>query len=348
MDIKQLYARARREGTPLIDGKTATFLWKGRHAPSLMGDWTDWDAAKLIELDKLGSGLWGYSTTFPRDAYLEYAFISKNKRRIDPCNATHVDNGVGRFNQFFYMPDAAPAALTRRTASVSGGKVTSLIMEGEGLVARNRRTVYFYQPPVQYPVPLLVVFDGADYLRRGHLTTIVDNLIAEGRIQPIALAMIHHGGPMRFVEYACNESVIAMLVTALLPLARATLNLVDLDAAPGSYGIMGASLGGLIALYAALRLPQAFGRVLCQSGAFSMESYDAVVYDLVRDGPRRPLHIWMDCGRFEGLVETNRRMHRLLQEKEYAVTYHEQETGHNFTAWRNDVGNGLETLFGAV
>jgi enterochelin esterase-like enzyme len=37
------------------------------------------------------------------------------------------------------------------------------------------------------------------------------------------------------------------------------------------------------------------------------------------------------------LLEDNRMMHALLQEKGYRVTYREANGGHNFTSWRDDV-----------
>lgn len=105
-------------------------------------------------------------------------------------------------------------------------------------------------------------------------------------------------------------------------------------------------MGGLMALFVGLRLPHIFGKVLSQSGAFEMDWYETVVLDLVRHGPLRPLQIWMDVGRLEGLLEPNRAMHALLAEKGYDVTCREFSGGHNYTSWRNDLWRGLEALFG--
>jgi enterochelin esterase family protein len=53
----------------------------------------------------------------------------------------------------------------------------------------------------------------------------------------------------------------------------------------------------------------------------------------------------MDIGQLDNLLEDNRQMQKLLNEKEYAVTYREYSGGHNHTAWRNDVWRGLEAMF---
>jgi enterochelin esterase-like enzyme len=219
-------------------------------------------------------------------------------------------------------------------------------VETDEFAAGEERAVYLYHPPVKGPVPLLFVLDGVDYLRRGKLPVIVDNLIAQKRIRPLALAMVQNGGKYRSLEYSCSESLLGLLMERLLPLAREHLDL--LSPRGGSYGILGASLGGLSAMYAGLRLPKILRNVLSQSGAFSMPDFEFVVMDLARYLPKADLNIYMDAGKMEWLLDGNRRMHALLVEKGYRVAYHEYSGGHNYTSWRNDVGRGLEMLFPPV
>jgi enterochelin esterase family protein len=345
--MHSLLERAQREGTPLIDGETVTFVWSGRQAPQLIGDFNRWDDDRALPLAEVAPSVWAYALPLPRDAYIEYAYTYQGQHVRDPYNRHVTPNGTGAFNQFFLMPDATMTPLVRRKRGVAAGTVTRHIVVGDHLVVGNRRIVYLYQPPVDAPCPLLVVFDGYEYLRRAHLPQIVDNLIAQRRIRPIALALVTHAGQARFVEYSCNDSVIGFLLRRVLPLARAQLNLLDPDATPGAYGLLGASMGGLMALYTALRVPEVFGHVLSQSGAFAFNlmGHDSLIADLIRCYETRPLKIWMDAGRFEYLLSSNQRMHALLRERGYDVTYREYSGAHNYTVWRNDVGHGLEALF---
>jgi enterochelin esterase-like enzyme len=192
-----------------------------------------------------------------------------------------------------------------------------------------------------------VVYDGQDYRRHARVVAIVENLVAAGRMRPVALALIPHGGDTRYNEYNCSDSTVAFLQRIVLPLAKERLSLLDLDGDPGAYGVLGASMGGLMALYTAMRLPEVFGRVISQSGTFglAMGTYESVVIDLIRHQPRRPISIWMDCGVFELLLESNRALHALLVSRRYDVTYREQSGGHNYMAWREDLWRGLEALF---
>ncbi|HEY3342861.1 MAG TPA: alpha/beta hydrolase-fold protein [Anaerolineae bacterium] len=345
--------RARQEGAPLIDPETGqvTFVWRGKTPPQLNGDFDDWGAPGSAEhppvgLAELEPGLWVYTLTLPRDAYIEYAFVLNGRRVPDPLNPHSTPNGMGEVNNFFYMPEAASTSLAVRDRRVAHGVLAHHFVEAGDLVVGTRRSVYLYQPPVSDPCSLMVVLDGRDYLRRAKLPNIVDNLIAQGRIQPIALAMVDSSPSARFIEYACSEATLSFLLEIVIPYAREHLNLLDVNRLPGAYGVMGASMGGVMALYAGARAPEVFGSVLSQSGAFGMPNHDFVIFDLLRQSSVKPLRIWLDAGRYEGLLECNRRMNQLLVGKGYNVTYREYSGGHNYPCWREDVWRGLEALYG--
>ena len=147
------------------------------------------------------------------------------------------------------------------------------------------------------------------------------------------------------VEYDCSDATLEFLISQVLPLAGSEIKLLDYKKQPGVHGVMGASMGGLIALYTALRVPKVFGRVISQSGAFASDEHEWVITELVRHAPARPIKIWMDSGKFEWLLGANQTMHALLRDRGYDVTYHEFSGGHNYPSWRDDVWRGLETVF---
>lgn len=338
-------ARAQVHGTPLIEDGSVIFLWRGKRAPLLWGDFSL--SADMLHLEQIDYDLWGFTIQLPKDGYFEYFFEdSESKTRLpDPYNARRRSNGLGQINHYFYMPDAVQTSLTRIAPGVSRGQLTQFQLATQGQLAGETRRVDLYQPPVEEPAPLLVIYDGVDYLYRTRLATMLDNLITQGRIQPLAAAFLANGGSARTLEYSCNESTLRFVLDHLLPLAYDQLHLIDLDLQPGAFGIVGASLGGLMALFSGLRQPAVFGRVLSQSGAFAIPGYEFGVYDLVNAGISRDLLLWMDVGRYENLLEANRRMNALLVEEKYQVNYREYNAGHNYTAWRNDVWRGLEHLF---
>lgn len=340
--------RLKREPTPLIDGNTATFIWKGERAPDLVGDFNGWDLDKPIRLAKAEPGIWTHQLVVPVDAYIEYSFIQDADNLHDPNNPRLSPNGIGGNNNYFQMPEYQPTSLTKKK-NVPHGKITRHVVQTEQLVYGPKRTVYLYQPPVDAPVPLLVVWDGQDYLNRIRLNYMVDNLIAERRIQPLAMALVKNGGPSeREIEYACNEYTLVFLINEVIPAAREQLNLIDIKKFPGTYGVAGSSMGGLMALYTAARFPRIFGNALSQSGAFMLGGLDMVVFDLLEQGERRPLKIWLDVGLYDipELLTANRRMKNMLDRRGYWIDYREYHAGHNYPAWRDEIWRGLVSLFG--
>lgn len=346
--MESVLERAQRTGSPLVEDGTVTFVWRGDRPPRLIGDFNGFGWREpSIALTESSPGVWVHRMRLPLDAYVEYLYADGDEHMLDPLNARTITNGAGGLNNFFTMPEAEETPLTGTRRGVPRGTVTRHLLAGGHLAVGGQRLVRLYRPPVHEPCPLLVVFDGQDYLRRARLTRIVDNLIAQRRIRPIAMALVDHGKRARFIEYDCSDATIAFLVRHVLPLAQEHLNLLDPADAPGVHGVLGASMGGLISLYTAIRLPDLFGRVASQSGAFGFDLYGrhSVVHDLLRAGPTRPLRIWLDVGQLEWLLAANREMHALLREHDYDVLYREYAGGHNFTSWRNDVWRGLEALF---
>jgi enterochelin esterase family protein len=334
-------ARAKREGSPVVDGERATFVWRGPTAPQLLGDFTWWEHNPPIEFEPIGPRVWARTLTFPRDAYLEYVLVRRGERVEDPLNPRRVFDGVGGYNHFFEMPAAQHTALINPVKGLPRGQVAAHMLHSD-LIAGGKRRVYMYQPPATEPCPLLVVFDGSDYLKRAHLTHIVDNLIGQHRLRPIAMALLDHGGPARIAEFSTSDAVLGFIAAHVLPLAQRELNLTP----PGHWGLLGASLGGLMSLYTAYRMPEVFDRVISQSGAFTVRGYDSIIFDMVRSRYHPELKIWMDAGRYEYLIDSNRRMAAALQEQGYDVAYREYSGGHNYTAWRDDVVDGLIALWG--
>ena len=342
--MDNLLERARREGTPLLDGQRVTFVWHGKTQPSISGDFTQWHYEKPRPLQTAGKDLWVYTLDLPAEAYLEYIFVVDGQRCLDPYNAKKTPNGMGKYNNYVYIPPAGPSTLARRVGRKLRGQVTRELVDGGMFIAGGRRQVNYYHPPVSTPVPLIVVLDGYDFYRRAHLETIVDNLIATQRIAPVALAMVQNGKSARMIEYACSDATLSFLQSALLPAARRRLNLSDGE---GEFGILGASMGGLMAIYTAFRLPHIFGKALSLSGAFVVNKQEQVLFELVRNSIPPAIQVWMDVGLFDyaPLLESNRKMRTLMNERGYALEYREYPAGHSYPAWRDEIWRGLEHLF---
>jgi enterochelin esterase family protein len=342
--------RARNEGTPLIDGSQVTFVWQGPKAPRLIADFNGWEWGERITLSATEQAdVWTYSITLPNDAYLEYAFLIDGERALDPHNARRIWNGISADNNVMAMPGFEPNRWKRRRPKTPRGTLTRQAVDTVGMLAGKQRTITLYQPPTDAPSPLLVVYDGRDYLRRAFIVPIIENLIAAGEIAPIALALVDNGKQARMLEYMCADATLFFITNRVLPLAQQHLNVIDIEAQPGAYGILGASMGGLMALHTGLSLPRIFGKIISQSGAFefTFAGHDLPIFAHVRALAGLPLRIWQDVGTLEWLLGSNRTMHAALTESGWDHRYVEFHAGHNYTAWSTSLPDALMWAFGA-
>ncbi len=336
--------------TPYIDETGVTFIWHGSgDIPQLSGDFNGWQAG--IPLIETEPNVWTHRLALPRDAYVEYIFSTAHdveERFLDPLNPRSVYNGVEAVNNYFTMPAYQPNPLIERQPGVKRGAISQHWLETDGFTGDTHRKLYLYHPPVDEPTPLVVVWDGADYLQRGRLNVIVDNLIAQQRIRPISMALIANGGSSRFVEYMQNEGTVGFLMQAILPFVSQHLNLIDFSTERGVHGVLGSSMGGLMALYTGLRAADVFGHVICQSGAFWFGNprFDMLVVEYLKTHPTEPLKIWQDVGTLETLLDGNRKVNTILKDKAYDVIYREFSGGHNQTMWADNTWRALEALYG--
>ncbi|MEM9952358.1 MAG: alpha/beta hydrolase-fold protein [Chloroflexota bacterium] len=347
--MSELLKRLKVESNPLIDDDEVLFVWEGETAPYLHLETNQFQA---VEMQRIEPDVWTYQIQLPPEAYIEYNFATEANDPdtivIDPHNTNVADTGVGHDNHYFKMPHRVHTPYIMERYGIQKGTITDHTINFGLFGSNHERDVWLYQPATDEPVPLLVVLDGKDYMERGKLVTIVDNMIDDGKIQPIALAMIDNAYEHRMIEYNQNETIPVLLHNTLLPLAQKHLNLLDVKDNPSAYGILGASMGGLMALYIGLRMPDIFGKVITQAGAFFTydDGREALIHVLVDLLPTAPLNIWLDCGIYDFLYDFNRDMRQRLANKGYEVSYAEHAGGHNYTSWRDLLPNALETLFG--
>jgi len=83
---------------------------------------------------------------------------------------------------------------------------------------------------------------------------------------------------------------------------------------PDSTAVMGASLGGVVALHLGWQYPEVFGMVACLSSTFGWRDD---LRERIAVEPRRPLRIYLDSGWPGDNYEATREMHALLRSRGY-------------------------------
>ena len=172
------------------------------------------------------------------------------------------------------------------------------------------RHVTVYVPAQYVPgtiAPFIVGADGPDHL----LFTVLDNLIAEGRVPAMIAISIGNGGgdaqgSERGLEYDTMSGKYAEFVEhEVLPLVEARAH-VRLSRDPNARATMGGSSGGSCALIMAWYHPDLYHRVLTYSGTFVNQQWPwnpqtpqgawGFHTTLIPHSPHKPLRLWLEVG----------------------------------------------------
>jgi iron(III)-enterobactin esterase len=156
-------------------------------------------------------------------------------------------------------------------------------------------------------LPFIVGADGPDRL----LFTVLDNLIAEGKLPPMAAVSIANGsgdaqGSERGLEYDTMSPKYAEFVeTEVLPRVEQEAK-VKLTKDPEGRATMGTSSGGSAALIMAWYHPEWYRRVLTYSGTYVNQQWpqsDATPHGawefherLIPNSPKKPIRLWLEVG----------------------------------------------------
>jgi enterochelin esterase-like enzyme len=351
---------------PRIDERGATFQWLDAAPPPIViGSWCNWDPGRGLTMRRARGDRWQARVDLPRDAYVEYGFVRDGRSIPDPLNGRRVDNGVGGRNHRFWMPGAErrAAALARRRVPRGTVEQGSINLGWLAAPPLERRLATYVpslavaDTTMRRELPLLIVLDGLDYLRRGRLTRILDALIADGSMAPVAACFLDDAGPARPAEYAANDFTVTVLAELVVPAAIERLGLAPQGASGGTgkATILGSSLGGLMALHAGVRRPDLFGRVIAQSTGAMLEGLTingwlvppirSTLLALIEATPAPPIRLWLDVGDLEDLAEPNDRLAALLVRRGFDVAYRRFPGGHDQTSWAESLVDALPAIF---
>ncbi|MBT8249063.1 MAG: prolyl oligopeptidase family serine peptidase, partial [Acidimicrobiia bacterium] len=343
-------------GAPLQVGQTTTFLYFGEAEAVGLRHWMDVFRPLPAFTRHDGTNLWSLTVDLPERSRIEYKLSIKSKGRrrliLDPLNPQLARDPFGR-NSVVTGPYYERPAWSLPSSSVTPGSLTVLDVSSDIFGETRRAHVYLPASDVDGPWPLLVAHDGCEYTEYAALTTVLDNLIAEGEIPPVACVLSDPGD--RMAEYTGDDRHAEHIVHELIP---AVAGQITVD--PNRMVALGASLGGVASLHAAWRHPGVFSALILQSGSFVTalggkhrrgQVFAPVVEFMLafleRPG-RLPARMHLSCGRFDGLITENRRMSSHFRALGVDVEFEEVPDGHNWENWRDRLRGGLVHAFGPV
>jgi enterochelin esterase family protein len=339
--------------SPLVYGDHAIIYYTGQAASVVVrGDMLHERSQPLARLGQ--TSLWWYSGQYEPDARLDYHLLVDGVDLGDPRNQRQVPSGYGP-RADLRMPQYIDPEIWRPRSGVSAGSMETFA-DFQGACYPTTRTVWVYTPAGYDPqrrYPSVYFHDGGDYLSFASAPTIFDNLIATGVLPPCIAVFINpsneHG---RVVDYDLNRDYCRLLAEELVPWVDARY---ATERTSTRRANIGASFGGLIALFAANLHPDIFGLAGSQSGFVGRSN--ATIMDLYRRPPSLPIAVHLIVGTYEteiggdrlgraeaDFLQANRAFYNVLKQQRYRCAYAEYHEGHSWGLWRVRLGDALAFL----
>ena len=351
------------QGTPLVeplDGTSdevlVTFVYRDAQASRVHVLKGPEDPREALLSRVRDTDLWARSYRMPAEARFTYCFAPdfpdelpppgemeslERTMRADPCNRKR----VGAQQSLCELPRAPTSPLTLARRDVPAGDVHTHKITSARL--GNTRNVHVYTPPgfdaSRGPYPLVVLFDGIDYLAAIPTPIILDHLIAQARLPPTIAMFIDPVDRMR--ELVLEHTFVDVVAQGMVPFVQQRYHAA---ADPRAVVVGGFSGGGLAAVWSAHRHPDVFGNVLAQSDArfrlpTGLDVYEEVAREIAQ-APPRETRFRLEEGHVRPLATAFRHLRPVLEAKGNRVTVQTFIGGHHTSSWRVRLGDALGAL----
>lgn len=339
------------------------------HAPKAVkvqvtGDFTDKGYADLVETD----GIWTY-TTPPLDPELySYSFVVDGLTVRDPSNVYMIRDVASVTNVFIIGGGRADLY---KVNDVPHGSVSKVWYHSPVLGMDRRMTVYtpagYEQNRRQkYPVFYLLHGAGGDeeaWMDLGRTSQILDNLIAQGKAEPMIVVMTNGNAGESAAPGQCPEGFERIPGFQQRGMMEGSFELHFPDVVKyveSNYRVLkdkkhraiaGLSMGGFHSLHISKYYPDMFDYVgLFSAAARFHENSECPVYidekaQIDAQFAGKPALYWIAIGNTDFLYQENVKLRNYLDEKGYQYEYMESEGGHIWKNWRIYLTEFVPKLF---
>ncbi|HEU5291473.1 MAG TPA: alpha/beta hydrolase-fold protein [Cyclobacteriaceae bacterium] len=341
---------------PLVQEDSVAFLYRGKaNTVSWVGDFNGWGYDKKFNgkgIKVQNTDIWLLKTTFPKNARFDYKLIVNGTDwMIDFFNPYQQWSGVGGGspNSELRMPNWKQEQVSIAREGIQKGKVVNdILMNSASLGYQITYSVYLpvgYSDAKKYPV--IYVTDGYEYLheRMGNMATVLDNLIADKKIQPVVAIFIDHREPVnrsnnrRMQELAMNPAYLTFFENEFIPHIELMYSVMK---DPKQRAILGTSMGGLTSAYFAFTKPGVFGMAGIQSPAFK---FKPEIYTVCDKPENPPVKVYLTTGIYFDAAVESRKMKEILEKNFCTYQYSETNQGHSWGNFRDTIDDILVYFF---
>lgn len=341
------------------ENKSVTFRLTAPNATEvkIMGDWMPMEGwtpgADVMEKDE--KGIWSYTSELLEPELYSYAFLVDGLRVNDPNNA-YLSRDISSSTNIFIID--GPQADLYRVNNVEHGSVTRRWYDSPGLEMKRRVTIYtppgYENSKENYPVLYLLHGAGGDeeaWMELGRASQILDNLIANGSIEPMIVVMPNGNvsqqaapgeGPRGFFkpQFMVPGTMNGAYEESFMDIVNFVENCYRVNAVKAARAVAGLSMGGFHSLHISRYYPNTFDYVGLFSPAI-MPGQDPVT-DVYEDIDRTLLTqkdngyslYWIAIGKTDFLYKNVVEYREKLDAMGMEYTYRESEGGHIWKNWR--------------
>jgi len=345
---------------PLAVEDSVIFYYRGEaRTVTWMGDFNAWGYVRDYKSKGTrvqGTDVWFFKASFPKDARLDYKIVINNSDRIlDPENPFQQWSGLGGGspNSELRMPQWREDPILKPISGIAHGVLRKDILFSSKTLGYQINYSVYQPAGVEHgkKLPVLYVTDGHEYLlpELGNITTVLDNLIGEKKIEPIIVVLVDHREPAnrsnnrRMEELNMSEKYLKFFTDEFIPAVEKKY---PIKAEAAHRAILGSSIGGLTSAYFIFSRPDLFSMAGMQSPAFWSRPQIYSLCDSASSANRPKIKISLSSGLINDASEGSRRMKEILQNNACIYHYRETNEGSSWGNWRNSLDDVLLDLFG--
>lgn len=340
--------------------KTVTFRLVAPKAKTVkvLADWEQNEGVGVMKKGK--DGVWTYTTPALASEMFTYRFDVDGVVSIDPTNP-FTRRDVGNVFSIFYV--GGGAADEYQVHKVSHGQVRSVWYHSNTTNDDRRMNVYlpagYGKTEKKYPVFYLLHGSGGDenaWLELGNIARIMDNLIAEGKCEPMIVVMPNGNFGKQAAAGETYENLgykpvmtkfLAHYKDGMYEMAFPEIvNYIDANyntiADKQHRALAGLSMGGMHTLMISANYPDMFGYVGLYSAGVdftdikmeSIPAYANLDAKLATQAQKGVSLYWIACGNADRLMSHNKQLMERMDKAGLKYTFHESTRGHLWSNWR--------------
>lgn len=312
--------------------------------------------ADLVKNDK---GVWTLTTEPLQPELYTYNMLVDGVKIIDPLNVYNIRDINNLFSVL--LIGGNQRADLYKVNKVAHGTVSKIWYESPTAGLTRRLTVYtpagYETSGKEYPVLYLLHGIGGDenaWSELGRAAQIMDNLIAQGKAEPMLVVMTNGNISQEACPGETSEGfrVPTMMLpktmegsfeTAFPDVVKFIEKTYRVKKDKAHRAIAGLSMGGCHSLFISINYPDLFGYVGLFSAAVdrqqnNQEGYPNIYADrnqkIDRLFSKHPKLFWIGIGKTDFLIQSNNDLRAYLDSKNHKYTYLETEGGHIWRNWR--------------